>query len=395
MIFILNEKQAGKIFNNYDDVAAFSLGKAKGYSDAKISLSYKKLGFLPDNDTMNAVLNGDMKASKVIKAAVKACKNPNVKGGNSIALGMTQLVGMIKDANDIPAGMRKKEYNKYLKKHGPNILVFVLDEEDTARSKFMAKYLSALFDVYGYKPITNKKVVKKLFAKGKGKKKNRQRKINDRVRDFIANNKSEKAGIVMSKQGRRLYQITKLYYSNEFLQQSLAETAKVAKLGESGARKLAKHLATCFSGLNVKELDKISLKNEKPYKELRKKNIRAVNAYKELRDILAEMNPDAQKLPKVVFGCTKKSKKKGDPKPKMNIKKFIKFFTKSDNRPLLRLVFAHIACKMFGVEVGSSEYNRNISDSISGSLSSEFVKKYVATAKAHAKAKATTGNAAE
>lgn len=393
MIFILNEKQAGKIFNNYDDVAAFSLGKAKGYSDAKISLSYKKLGFLPDNDTVNAVCNGDMKASKVIKSAVKACKNPNVKGGNSIALGMTQLVSMIKDANDIPVGMRKKEYNKYLKKHGPNILVFVLDGADTTRSKFMAKYISALFNVYGYKPITDKKVVKKLFTKGK--KKNRQRRINDRVRDFIANNRSEKSGIVMSKQGRRLYQITKLYYSNEFLQQGLAETAKIAKLGENGAKKLAKHLAVCFSGLNVKELDKISLKNTKPYKELRKKNIRTVDAYNELRDILAEMNPNAQKLPKAVFGCTKKSKKKGEPKPKMNTKKFIKFFTKADNRPLLRLVFAHIACKMFHVEVGSSEYNSHITDSVVNSLSSEFIKKYIAAAKAHTKAKATTGNAAK
>lgn len=372
MVLILNEEKAAKIFHKYPDVAAFTLGKSKkGFHDAKIELSYDRLAFLPDEDTINAVLGGDIKGNKVIAKAVKKVYQPDDPKGNPISIGMTQLISMIADADAVPDGMSKKKYKKYIRHHGPNILVFVLDGENRARDKFLTKFIAALFDVYGYKAITNTKKLKKVF---KGKRST----VAKNVRAYVENTK----GMSLSKEGRKVYRVAKLYYATEILQNAMSKSNGVIKLNRENSTSLAHKLAMCFSCRNNAELDKLNV-GKKPYKMIYKKNKVAFKAYNELRKILKVMDNDLV-LPKVEFGCTKKSKKKGNPKPKMNVDKFIKFFRNADNRPLLRLVYAHLACRLFDVAVGSSEYCRHVSDSIAKDFPSEFIKKFNNTAKVYA-----------
>ena len=383
MVFILNEEKAAKIFKKYRDVAAFTLGKSKGFVDETkgISVSYQKLAFLPDDDTINAVLNGDVKANKIIKKAVKKIVNikPDEDDDTGMTLYMLQLINMIQKDDSLEEGMSKKAYKKFLKKHGPNILVFVLDGQDEKRDKFLTKYIKAIFGVFGYDCVTNKKVVKKLFD-------GKRSKINDRVRVFIDVND----GMHLSKDGRRLFNAGKLVFATELLQTSMANTRETVELTGKRAARLSKHLVSMFSGLNTLELDRCGLKGkeqDKVGKAMKRKNKAAVEAYQDLRKVLVMINPDL-KLPKVEYGCTKKSVKKGDPKPKMNAKKFVKFFADKDNRPLLRLVFTHLVASSLGMEIGASDYNKNMADLLSTEIGSDFSKAFVSAAKEFAKSTA-------
>lgn len=379
MVFVLNEEKAAKIFAKYRNVAAFSLGKSKGFEDAEktISVSYQKLAFLPSQDTINGVLDGSIKAKKVINDAVKRImKIKPDDEGTGIAMAMAQLINILQDNTDEDISkMSKKQYKRYMKKHGPNILVFVLDGENPAKDKFLKKFITAIFDVFGYEVIDSNKVVKKLF---KGKRKG----INDRVRDFIDANK----GMKLSKEGRTLYKLTTLYYRTELLQLSMSATSDEYefKLGEKTAEKLAKSLVMKFSNMNIAELEKYDL-SKKQFKKLAKTirgaNEDAVDHYNELRDILVK---DIE-LPKIKGGITKKSRKAGDPEPKMNVKKFVKFYRKKDNRGLLRLVYAHLVCRSMDVAIGSSSYNKHISEVLSSEYGSDFSKAFISAAKEYAK----------
>ena len=66
MVFILNESAASRIFEKYKNVAAFGTGKSKGYTDevAQFTLSYQKLGILPDSDVINGVINGQISGKR-------------------------------------------------------------------------------------------------------------------------------------------------------------------------------------------------------------------------------------------------------------------------------------------------------------------------------------------
>ena len=388
MVFIVNEEKAIRIFEKYRNVAAFTLGKSKGLADAdgKLVISYEKLNFLPDNDTINAVVNGDIKGKKVIKAAQKKLLKVKMDDEYSgIALSMLQVIGILQSDSDRVDGMSKKAYKKHIAKYGPNIMVFVLDGENEARDKFLTKYVKGLFEVYGYECITSGKVIKKLF-KGKTKK------INVRVRDFIDNNK----GMSLSKSGRALYRATRIYYSNELRQSALCATSNLmdGKLTEKKATGLAKHLVHTFSNLsvldyNVLDLDKKT--TEKLQKAQRAKNKASVKHYKELRNILKMMNVEGLKLPKVEFGV--KNKKSNDPKPVMDGKRFVKFFAgkkkkNKANRALLYLVYFHLTCRNMEIDVGSTDYNKNMADVVSSIYDNNVSKAFVAAAKEYAKAAA-------
>lgn len=372
MVFVVNEQAASRIFENYKNVAAFTLGKGKSYTDAeaKIQVSYKKLSFIPSDDTINAVINGDIKAKKVINSACKAIREIKMDDeGSAVALSMIQLVSMLQEKPMASEAMSKKEQKKYMKKFGPNVLVFVLDGENPERDKFLTKYIAALFEEYGYEVITKGKLIKKIF---KGK----RRKIYDRIRNL-----SENKGFKLSNDGRILYRVSRMYYNTELLQVSMSEIAAVGKMSDKTAGHLAQYLISQFSTLNILDVVKLPVNQKKKLAKMFKKKDRVTfDAYEELQAILATMEIE---IPDVKFGA---NKKKQTPKMKnKKIKKFINFFTKKKNRDLLRLVYAHIVCAQMDVAVGSSDYNKTVSDILSDTYGSDFSKAFVAAAKAYAK----------
>lgn len=372
MVFVVNEQSASKIFESYKNVAAFTLGKGKSYTnaEAKIQVSYKKLSFLPSDDTINAVLSGDIKAKKVIASACKAVQKIKMDDeGSAISLSMIQLISMLQQKPIASEAMSKKEQKKYMKKFGPNVLVFVLDGENPDRDKFLTKYIAALFNLYGYDVVTKGKVIKKIF---KGK----RRKIYSRIRTM-----SDSKGFRLSNEGRVLYRLGQMYYKTELLQISLSEVTAVGKISEKMTTHLAEHLINQMSTLNILDAVKLPVGQKKKLAKMFKKKDRAVfEAYDELCKILATMDI---KIPAAKFGANKKEQT-----PKMKgkkVKKFVKFYGKKNNRDLLRLVYAHIVCSLMDVAVGSSDYNKSVSDILSEVYGSDFSKAYVTAAKAYAK----------
>ena len=67
MIIITTQAKSHMIFEKYNtNIAAFTTGKSKGIKDADIEISFAKLHIMPDEDDVNAVINGDLKDKKVI-----------------------------------------------------------------------------------------------------------------------------------------------------------------------------------------------------------------------------------------------------------------------------------------------------------------------------------------
>ena len=183
MVVIVNESTVNKNpkMLKYKNLAAFALGKAPSLTDVvdkdgKPVVNYNYVNFLPDKDTINAVISGDMSAKKVIKKAIKALRNPSTEN-QAIGMTVVHLVHMITD-----------EYRtKNQVKDGPSVLAFILDDPDTdeqqAINKFLTRYVTAVFQEFGFDPVTNKKTIKKLFDG------NRKKRI--KRSDFIA------AGVTM------------------------------------------------------------------------------------------------------------------------------------------------------------------------------------------------------
>ena len=103
MVVIVNESTVNKNpkMLKYKNLAAFALGKAPSLTDVvdkdgKPVVNYNYVNFLPDKDTINAVINGDMSAKKVIKKAIKALRNPSTEN-QAIGMTVVHLVHMITD----------------------------------------------------------------------------------------------------------------------------------------------------------------------------------------------------------------------------------------------------------------------------------------------------------
>lgn len=410
MVIITNEKRAKKIFARYNQVAAFNLGgKSKGFVDdeGKIIVSYEKSGILPDNDTVNAVVAGHMSGKKVIKKAVKNLKNPTKAKNGSVdrlTLAMGALVNMVEENGKLPEKKTKKGMKRWIMTHPPVVLMFVVPEaetpEDKKRNKFLSAYVSALFGVYGLAAITDKKELKtfiKVALKNKKPKKNAVL-----MKRLVANNKE---GCQLSKKGRELFLQTRLFYSVEYINMGLDNPKDPIQIDKDRSRILANHLASMWTteiiNRDLSEATKSTKKFNKVVGPHMSKRIRTqAKWYKELNNVLTELGPEF-KLPKVIVGCTKKSVKKANKTgdldllvPKMKAKKFVKFFVDKDNRPLLRMVFAHLSARAAGCELGSNDYNRSLLESITTSLPEDFAKAYVAAAKAYAKARAKAREAA-
>lgn len=353
MIFMTTEDKAAKIFKKYDNVAAFTLGKSKGITINDMEIGYETLKFLPDEDTINAVIAGDMKAKKVIKKAIKALHNPSESDeAKAIALGMTMTVNIIDPEK---AHVKKKKKGSYL---SPNIIVLVIDEksdmtaQEIARIKFLKKYLIALFNEFGVRIIEGKsanKVIKKLFC-GKKKKDKKRSKIREKVAIF----KQENKAVRVSDEGHLLKRFLMNYYAVELRQTSL----NALDINEMPAKKIASLVGTLkdvYTNDSIAICDLWEKKKDQEHvaKTLKKKNIKCVKAYNTLRDALKEAG--IAKLPKVKNGYVK-----GKDKYKMDAKKFVKFFLKNKNRNLLALVYIHTTYILMGVEMGDTEYTKRI-----------------------------------
>lgn len=386
MVIITNEKRARNIFKNYENVAAFTLGESAGISDNGLEISYEKLSFLPDDDTINAIINGDMKAKKVIRKAVKGLYHP-VDDEDGVCIPMAQLVNIISPEKGINSN----------RKGGPNIIVFVTDDESDGaakkREKFLVRYLTALFMQFGIEPVTDKDVIKELFSANGGKKKGKKkakkmkpkklrRKIVKRVVRFIDANKS----VRLSRNGHILKKSLFAFFSLELHYSGLSRV-NLDDVSKKSRKNLAQCLVNIYTNDNLKSICNIGMKHgveKKMCKKLRKKNRAAVDAYNVMAEIMNNTDP-AIELPKVKNGY--KSKKGKKAKPKMNTKKFMEFFEKGKNLPILAAVYAHTTCTSMGVDIGSSEYNKYMS-AVTSRVAEGYGKSYSAAAKAYAKNKA-------
>lgn len=376
MLFILKEKHAKHIFESYRNVAAFTMNNTKGYTDgADLTVSYGKLSLIPDDDTINGVINGDIKAKSVIKAAMKQLRNPGTKS-QDICLNMTTMLGIM--------------YPNKIPNNGPNVLVFVFDDNEAddpklkARQKFLTKYLTELFGVFGIEPITDPKIVSETFKCKNPEKKKSRRKVIERVCKLAKKKKYR-----LSKNGYAIRQMMAEFYSLELRQQSLTSVPDLTELGKKSVEILAKALKRVYTNDNLEGIENIGFADEYEthmMKLLRKKNRKTCKYYHSFASMMAEAMPD-MKLPKVKSGYTKKGKKSGNDKPLMNVKKFMKFYSKKKNLPIMAMLYAHSICCLLDVEIGSKEYNKTLSKVAERAGIADIGKAYIAAAKKQVEAK--------
>ena len=383
MVIITTEKKARKIFERYRKVAAFTFGDKKGISDNGLEISYAGLSFLPGEDEINAVANGDVKAKTIIRKAVRALHRPADPDNKDICVSFGQLMNIV--------APEKRESK------AQNIIVFVLDDAEDARAKnkFLSKFICETFGEFGVKVICDKKDVKraiKLFkgkipAKARKEKKQRARYAEyvDAVNEFLKKNPEYR----ISKEGHRLKKVLMTYYSLELTQSSVSHTG-IYNVSRKNRELMASELANVFSNDNLKSICVLGIKNKeekKLCKSLVKKNKRAVDAYNDLRDIIMLAQPDAE-IPKAKNAYKKKrrGKKKGTSEPRMKIKKFIKFMSKNRdfNVGFLGMVYTHITLMTLGVNIGSREYNKYLSVP-AGVIGEEFAQQFTQAAKTWAK----------
>lgn len=346
MVFMVKESKARKIFERYNDVAAFSLGKSKGITDNGLEIRYTRMnGILPDEDVVNGVVAGDIKAKKVIKEKVAALHKPQKAENTNLCTGMALIVNMI-DPEKIT---RKKNKKRTL---APNVVVFVYDDEmdaaGQARIKFLRQYLEALFGEFGLSVFSKSKadkIIKKCF-------KGRRKKNLAAVAAF-----KKKDGAHISADGAALKKLMMTFFAIE-LHQSALSNIPIDDMSGRDITGLVHDLIYSYTNDNLKVSGAFKKKKDrkKICKKLKSKNKAAVAAYKELRNILKSMpSVDVRKMPKVANGY--KGKKN---KPKMDIDKFEKFFLKRRNQTILALVYAHSAAMLTGMEVGTSDYAKVI-----------------------------------
>ena len=384
MIIICREKEAENTVFRYKNVAAYSLSKKmKGFKNDKIELSYSQVPFLPDEDVINSVLTRDVKASKVIKRAIKDLRNPAKADDPKAVISATMTMNMT-----VSSGKRQ------------NIIVFVLDNEletpeDKAREKFLIKYITAICKEFGIVPITkmNKKI-KKLF---KGKKKN----ISKNIEKWLRSGKSGKYG--PSRTTVRYCKRLITYFAVELHQAGLS-SKDIDQISNRECRDLARTLYSIFTNDNLKRICETTKSKEadKLCKKLAKKNKVAFETYEQIRKILREMSSD-YKIPKAEYGYpnrkkdnkklkklkgkkykkfNKKIKKTNYNKPFLNESKFVKKLAKSKMSSILQLIYMNIAyVQMSDEAIGSNEWAKVIQKKLTNSFNKEFAVTFVDVAK--------------
>lgn len=393
MVFVLEERYARMIFKKYrKNVVAFGLNGSKGFVEDEMKVPYQRLACMPDLDEINGVVAGQIKGKKIIGEALKALHKPSMETAE-IGITMAQLVNIIS-----PEHRGAKKEKKY-RKNGPNILVFVLEDnlskkerkaggvEAKAHSKmierkndFLTKYISELFAAFGVHIIADPKVVKKIFD-------TKKKKVPGRVAEFMQDNDE----VRIDDDGMNLKRILFAYYAVEINQSSLSglQGANI-QLSSKSIENLAMALVKIYTNNNLAALRYLKKKDlKKMAKRFKKKNEEAVEAYESFSDLIEAVLPD-QKLPVVKLGYSKKERKKEDGKPKMKVKKFMKFFTKrskkTNNWSMLIMLYAHTAAIATGNNIGDSAYNKQLSATIGRlEMPDGFSKAFVSAAKAYGK----------
>ncbi|MCM1294998.1 MAG: hypothetical protein NC311_05605 [Muribaculaceae bacterium] len=351
LVIIANENTVrDKVFAKYKNVAAFTL--SKGLTGATVDdrqIDYEKLTFLPDDDTINAIKAGEKKLKKVIREAVDAVVHPSMDNA-IIGLGVTQLISLI-TAN------RKS-------RKGEVVVAFITDDEDPKRNKILVQYITAILNVFGIEPLTKGKVIKDLFKK--------KSKAKERVIAYVNKKKNH---CTLSTSGAALKKSNMIFYEME-LRQSAMSGLDLRDLDKDVVKTCVKTLVTVYTADNLRYVKK------KTAKRLAKKDKKAVGAYKSLYEILQLVNPDI-KMPKVKYGQEKN--KKGEAKgPKMNVKKFTKFFSKKGNRRMLIPIYGHTLAVLLDLEIGSKDYNAHMK-SVCSVFDGDFGKQFIAAANTYAK----------
>lgn len=381
MVIICKEKHAERIFKKYKNVAAYKTSPncKQGFEATKGIIEYQSgAAILPTNDEINALRkeNGKLDKKGLKKLCKKAAKSVSkIKAnGSNLSIAMTFLVTMA-------SGSRDSDTHERNKKNAP-VLVFILDDEDTVRNKVIIAYLKAMFGLFGIEPITDTDFIKDIFSVSKKEKKqaNKGRKKKDRIgKKAIIKKKvyrvhtDKKMHCLPSTKGTELKTKLIKYFDIELRQYAATQT-KISSLSGNLANSWAKSLTRMFTADNLHDC------TDDFAKKLSKRDKKVVKYYKEVRDILVSMGNGDKKLkfPKVAYGQKKKKGKATG--PKMNTKKFIKYFTKGSNRDFLMLIYGHITLRLMGVEVGTPEYKSNMASMFKQMGQSDFGKLYLKAA---------------
>lgn len=395
MVMFLSEKNARKVFKKYPNgVTAYTYVKShKPSMDTKVDFDYvyfKEL--LPTPDEIASVVSGDVKAKAVIKPMVKTIRRSFGDTPREINLGIAacSVVNMLADTD-----MRN-----------PRVFVFIAEDEvgDTARrtraaNKFVYKWLEALFGVFNIPVVNDKafktklgeldlkckysdKSIKKIFKKFK--KKDLRAAI--RTIDSLCITTSSKvlqkcmniayrpeliyqtlSLMINSRGGRALTDIGKkkrhTFVEHLFVKigrKSPAEYDRALEIATDGESNKAKKLVKKYAK-NEKKADKDILNDyclfQKIFDEISK-----ANTEKAAKDDNRPMH--TPKLPVV--------KKKMKPK---KFKKAMKFYKKSKNMYLTGALVAHICALRMGVEFGSQEHIKAVTEMLAledKSLANQF-----------------------
>lgn len=377
MIIFASESKANIVFANYKNAAAFNLAltKKSKKTEGEPNITYQALPCLPDDDTINAVIDGAKSGKKVIEKAIKALrKGPSVKNAG-LAIGMIQLVTMLTNTSK--------------SKKGDPILVFVYDDEEDATAKkarkFLTKYMKALFGAFGITKFYTDDDVNDIFA---SKKSYRGEKMGSKKAKKAAlknvNKKNTKSGNHLSTKGISLQKQLKICYDVEIRNSAMFDIDN--KYVKMYTKPLIKALLMAYTATNLQKVD------DKVAKALSEKDKEMVKSYKtfvKLMKAMAEITGKKFDMPEVKYGQKKKGhgKHKHAVGAKMKVNKFAEYFEKSSKRGLLPMIYAHTACEYLGVDVGTNTYNKNMADIIVPLYGADTAKAFVTAAKAYNKAK--------
>ena len=338
MFIICNEEKARKIFEaDYKNTVVFGLGKTtKGYVFEDGSrINYERVNFLPDEDTINGIIAGDIKLKKALKDVKKAIKKPSTKTDQTIGLAVAQLMSVV-------GGGSKK----------PIVVVFVTDPEGTNddRTKVVVKFLKKVLKCFKIKPLTKGKAIKEIFKKPK--------KVVKRILEYIGDHKK----VALHVDGSNVRKNLIAYYEVELRFAGLAGRT-IDDVDKKTAKTWAKTMYNIVSGENLLGLGKDDMKVGKA---ILKKDKKIVDAWADFRDIIKSSAIKTGKLPKIKFG----QKKDEDGKPiggKCSKKKLKALAKKDSTRWVLPVFFAHVLMTIsLGYKAGTKEYNKGIKSILEG-----------------------------
>lgn len=333
MVFIMNESAAANTIFRYEKCIAIAAmpGMKKGYEiENNLSITYNKNNIIPNEDVLNAVVNGDIKAKKVIKTAIKALRNVKMENADFLTA-MGSLMHLLASPN----ATRKNRQTQ---------LVFVFpdpkpedDEAVILKRKFIIRYLEAIFKYFDIEIVSKPKDIKKIFKiklskkdkkrikKGKRPKADLDDLMTASFRKFMKKHKAcapSDVTVIMTEKLRIFFEVELLshMYNGALLEDNNLLESKRNRVG------LIKALADTFNNQTMyRAYDYIDDMGAKfipgkettyYYKHMRKHNQLITDTYNATVKVLREVA--GSKLPVMPFG-EKPNKKK----PK-KMKKFLK-----------------------------------------------------------------------